>query len=106
MKLKELRKINLKTQDELAQIINVSHGTYNNYEQGKFEPNIATLIKLADYFNVSLDYLCDHKTKHLIDTSMWSETKKGVIFALDQLTEQNSLVLLGYVTHMLKQQNS
>lgn len=106
MKLLELRKNENLTQDELAKKFNLSQKTYANYENEKTQPTIETLCQIADYYGISLDYLCEHETKHLIDTSMWSETKKGVVFALEQLTEQNSLVLLGYVTHMLKQQNS
>ena len=61
MKLKELRKRNKLTQKELAQIINVAPTTYLGYEKETSEPTIATLIQLANYFNVSLDYLCNRE---------------------------------------------
>lgn len=47
---------NLK-QTELAEILNVTYRTVQNYEAGNREPNIDKLIFLATYFNVSLDYL-------------------------------------------------
>lgn len=57
MKLKELRKEKKQTQDDIAKLLNVAHSTYNGYEKETSEPTIETLKKLADYYNVSLDYL-------------------------------------------------
>lgn len=56
-RLKELRKSNGKTQKELAEYLGISERGYQNYEMGKREPNLEILSKLADYFNVSTDYL-------------------------------------------------
>lgn len=61
MRLKELRKQRHCTLQNVADAIGVSNGTVANYENEKREPNIATLIKLADYFDVSVDYLIGHK---------------------------------------------
>lgn len=44
-------------QKELASYLNVSVGTISNYEHNVHCPDINTLTKLADYFDVSLDYL-------------------------------------------------
>lgn len=57
MRLQELRKITQKTQEEVAKQLNLQKQTYQNYELKKREPSIETLIKLADYYNVSLDYM-------------------------------------------------
>ena len=56
-RLQELRESQKLTQIELAQIMDIPRMTYNNYEKGRCEPNIQTLIKLADYYHVTLDYL-------------------------------------------------
>ncbi len=56
-KLKELRKEKKLTQKDLAQLLNVAPTTYLGYEKGLNEPTIETLCKLADYYQVSLDYL-------------------------------------------------
>jgi len=104
MNLKELRIKNKKTQQEVAKDLNLSTITYNRYETNKREPDINTLIKLADYFNVSVDYLIGHNTQNLVDTSNFNEYKKGVLFTLQKLNEKNDLVLLGYITHMLAEQ--
>lgn len=59
MKYKELRmKTNL-NQTETAKKIGIPRVNYNKYELEQVEPDVKTLIKIADYFDVSLDYLCD-----------------------------------------------
>lgn len=56
-RLKQLREeLNIK-QDELAKKISVSTSTIGMYETNKREPNNEITIKLADFFNVSVDYL-------------------------------------------------
>lgn len=52
----ERKKIN-KTQAEVAKSIGIARTTYAMYEQGKREPDYATLEKLANFFDVSIDYL-------------------------------------------------
>ena len=44
-------------QKELAAALNVSVGTVSNYEKGVHFPDLATLCKIADYFDVTTDYL-------------------------------------------------
>ena len=56
-KLKELRQENKVSQKELSEILGVTTRAYRFYESGDREPNIVGLIALADYFDVSLDYL-------------------------------------------------
>lgn len=55
--LKELRESKKITQKEVAKAIKVNERTYCNYETGRTEPDIKTLIRLADYYNVSMDIL-------------------------------------------------
>ncbi|MCL2412292.1 MAG: helix-turn-helix domain-containing protein [Treponema sp.] len=57
VKLKELRKLNCATQKQIADSLGVREQTYQKYEYGQNEPNMETLVKLADYFDVSADYL-------------------------------------------------
>ncbi len=56
-RLKELRKRNKVTQKQLAVAIEISERNYQDYEYGKVIPTALILVSLADYFNVSLDYL-------------------------------------------------
>ena len=57
MRLKELRKRKGISQLRLATDLNTTHNTISRYETGEREPGIDELIKIADYFNVSVDYL-------------------------------------------------
>lgn len=55
--LKILRKESNFMQKEIAELIGISVRTFQAWEHGDTEPSIDKLIKLADIFNVSLDYL-------------------------------------------------
>ena len=59
MRLKELRKARYVTQLKLALDLNMSQNTISRYETGEREPGLTELIKLADYFDVSVDYLLE-----------------------------------------------
>jgi transcriptional regulator with XRE-family HTH domain len=56
-KLSDLRHKHGLKQDEVAEILGVGRTTYAMYEQGNREMDYASLIKLADYYKVSLDYI-------------------------------------------------
>lgn len=65
--LKSARKTANKTQKEVALYLGIAERAYQNYEYGNREPNLETLSKLADFFNVSTDYLLgrsDDPTRH------------------------------------------
>ena len=57
MRIKELRKQRGISQTELGEILGVTRSTICQYEQGKRQPDNTTLVKLADFFGVSVDYL-------------------------------------------------
>lgn len=58
--LKKLREENALTQEQLAEILNVSPGTIGNYEQGQRLPKDDKMwIKIATFFKVSVDFLMD-----------------------------------------------
>ena len=56
-RLKELRTTKGVTQKAMATYLDMAERSYRRYETGDLEPNHKTTIKLADYFNVSTDYL-------------------------------------------------
>ena len=56
-RLKLLRKGKNLTQRQMAALINCTENGYQNYEINRSTPHFATLIYLADFFNVTLDYL-------------------------------------------------
>lgn len=55
--LKVLRKEKLLTQAQVADSIGVNSSTYNKYESGNVEPNLSTLLAMAELFEVSVDKL-------------------------------------------------
>lgn len=56
-RLKQLKSENNATQKEIAKATNISDRAYRNLESGMSIPNMDTLILLADFYQVSLDYL-------------------------------------------------
>ena len=56
-RLIEQRKLNKLTQRQLADYLQIAQPSYIRYENGSSEPNLENLVKLADYFDVSVDYL-------------------------------------------------
>lgn len=56
-RLKLCRKQTNVTQKALSDYLEISERAYQHYELGTREPSFDTAIKLADYFDVSLDYL-------------------------------------------------
>ena len=56
-RIRELREDRDLTQTALADYLGVRQTTYSKYELGRIEVPVEVLIKLADYYQVSLDYL-------------------------------------------------
>lgn len=59
--LLEQRKLNHLTQREVASRLGISQPSYIRYEKGAAEPSLENLVKLADIFDVSTDYLLGRK---------------------------------------------
>ena len=59
VRLKELRKARRITQLKLAMDLNLTQNTVSRYETGEREPGIAELVRIADYFHISVDYLLE-----------------------------------------------
>lgn len=56
-RLRDLREDADRKQKELAELLNVSQTTYSRYESGALDIPSAALIKLADYYHVTVDYI-------------------------------------------------
>lgn len=56
-RLIEQRKLNKITQRQLAEYLQIAQPSYIRYENGSSEPSLETLVKIADFFDVSVDYL-------------------------------------------------
>jgi transcriptional regulator with XRE-family HTH domain len=60
-KIKELREIHKITQEGLANIMGLTRSTIYKYERNERYPDIGTITRMAEYFGVTIDYLCDRK---------------------------------------------
>ena len=56
-----LRKQVGKTQNDVSKELKIALRAYQNYEYGTAEPRLSTLVKLADFYGVSLDYLAGRR---------------------------------------------
>ena len=91
-RIKQLRIERGITQTELAKIISVSQAALSGYETGKYEADLATYRKIAEYFGVSVDFLLGG------DAPASSLTLDDFTFAMHhhsgQLTEKDKQILL------------
>ncbi|NPV92681.1 MAG: helix-turn-helix transcriptional regulator [Firmicutes bacterium] len=74
-RLRDLRNENDLKQKDLGKIIGVAKSTVSQWESGGRTPDASTLIKLADFFKVSVDYLLDRTNYSLMgdDLKEWRE---------------------------------
>ena len=66
-RLKELRKEKGLTQQKVADSLNISQPNYRRWESGERLPSVETLVMLADYFEVSIDYLLTRKNQKVFE---------------------------------------
>ena len=88
-KIKEYRELNKMTQKDIAEILGVEPATISKYEAGTIEPNIESLKRLAETFNVTVDELIKDEEK--FDVSK--------INVLEVLREQKEMGLKGNLYH-------
>lgn len=99
MRLKELRVSENKTQKDVANFLHMTQAGYQNYESGETEPNIDNLIKLADYFNVSLDYLVGRDFKN--EFGYMSEEEQGLVREFRKLNKLNKVRIIAQLAGLL-----
>lgn len=64
LKLKDLREDRDETQQAVAAFLGCRQQTYSRYENGKSQPSLEILAKLADYFHTSVDYIMGLTQEH------------------------------------------
>ena len=97
MKLKEIRLNCNKKQEDVAKILNISSGAYSHYETERNEPNISMLVKLADYFHVSIDELIGHEVPYTLNRVQFTEKQLEVIESIKDLTDEDCRYLLASI---------
>ncbi|PAE66221.1 transcriptional regulator [Bacillus subtilis] len=109
-KLIALRKSKKLTQEEMASKIGVHRGTYANYERGHRQPDYETLVKIADFFEVTTDYLLRDTESENLDRTYKEQAKKVLndpetfLAAKDgEVTDEILQAALEIITEQLKE---
>ena len=91
--LRKTKKISMK---ELGLIVGVAESTISLYENGKRQPDNATLIRIAEYFGVSTDYLLGRD-----ETPAETTADNELLALLNQMTEEEIIELTNYVDFII-----
>ena len=109
---KTLRKKQHLTQDQVGALFSVAPSTVGAYERGTREPTMENLIKMANYFHVSLDYLLgqsdDERTLSQFQTVDYKELKdilqnQAILFNGGELTKDEKQRILDVSTGLFWQ---
>ncbi len=103
-------------QNDLAQILGVSKSTMSNYERNYSTPDPELLVKIADYFNVSIDYLFDYElqisdlTRESSDynrknSSGLSKDEWNVLSYYSRLSDENKDLIKGQMIQLYLDQS-
>ncbi len=79
IRLFELRTEKELSQRSIAKIMNVSQGTYNNWENSNTQPSIEQLIALARFFDVSVDYLIGNSNNLELNKNYLSDRQREIL---------------------------
>ncbi len=102
IRLKELRHDAGKLQKEVAKDIKISVQVYCNYENGQRSPSPEMLSKLADYFNVSVDYLLGRDTPENANNKT-DEKIARIDLKFNKLNKEQQEQIENYVDFLLSQ---
>ena len=102
--LKELRNAKNLLQSEIATAVGLSTQTYSSYEVGARNPDYDTLIKLADYFNVTTDYLLGRTSDNIFENSYIPKSEIQDVY--DELDELEQAQVLNFAKTLARYKNS
>lgn len=97
MNLTILRKNKNVSQKELAEFLQMSQTAISHFETGRNEPDLKTVIKLADFFNCSIDYLLGHQANNTIYLDSLTNEQKVAFELIKQLDDKQTLKVIGYI---------
>ncbi len=103
--VKELLEQHDMTQKQLAEALMLSPSALGNYIQNIREPDYATLIRIADYFHVTTDFLLDHR-----DETCSSHNENALLNVFRSMTEEQQELYLEqgkvFLKHNQKREDS
>lgn len=83
--IRDLREDRDLRQSDLAKAVGIDQRTISNYETGKSNPDSDALIRLADFFNVSIDYLVGRTKKDFYGAEEKRRVIDEIISSLEDL---------------------
>lgn len=104
-RLSELRKEKGVKQDEIAELLNVKRATVANYETGKRAPDYETIIKLADYYGVSCDYILRGVTSEFANIHSTTGLSGRAIEILKDMNEIEDIDFLNLINYLIEETN-
>ena len=106
MRIKELREEKKLSQTALAQSVGTSQRNIGRWENGENEPTYSQLVKIADYFGVTIDYLVgredDFGVVKLENLSQISNDEKELISVYKLLSKEEKQKVLSIVKGLKK----
>ncbi len=100
--LRKIRIINGYSQKEFATIIGVPSNTYNQWETGKRQPDYETLSKIADFYDVTVDYLLGRTLKE--KPAKTEKSLPDIMYRYDELSEDQQREVIAFIEFKLAQQ--
>lgn len=96
--LRKLRDRHDMTQEALGKLLNVTQSTIAYYESGKKQPTLETLLIIADYFEVSTDYLLN-RTTSIGTVSVIPKSDIELLNKINKLSDENRKEIESYITY-------
>ena len=101
-RIKKLRDEKNISQFELSEFLGISQQALSKWENEKTEPDNDSLVKLANYFNVSTDYLLGNSESKKIDTPYDDELEKVLFSKAKDLTDDEKKTIINVINAIKK----
>ncbi len=93
-----------KTQKDLADILATSQSTIGKYEREELEPNLHIIVKMADVFNCSVDYILGRESEDgaiLVNSNdTYTSEEQNLIKQFRKLSKRQQISVLGIISEL------
>ena len=101
-RLKKLRDENNVSQFDLSNYLGISQQALSKWENEKTEPDNESLVKIANYFNVSIDYLLGNSESKQIEKPYDNDLEKVLFSKAKDLSDSDKKAVLGIIEALKK----
>ncbi len=102
MNLKKLRQEHNLTQEDIAKILNKSSVAYSYYESGRNEPDLKTILTLAELYQTTTDAILGHEVPYLLDKSTLTPEQREIIEIIPEMNYEECKLMLAYLAGIRK----